>query len=61
MRLLFSNFPHEVITPRQQCQGEAARALEADLLSTLVGRELFDDDTPISPTFGIQPRIVPAP
>lgn len=72
VRLLFSNFPHEVITPRQQCQGEAARALEADLLSTLVGRELFDDDTPISPTFdiqwrcrvspfGIQPRIVPAP
>lgn len=53
VRLLFSNFPHEVITPRQLCEGETARQLEAQLLGTLVGRELFDDDTPISPTFDI--------
>lgn len=53
VRLLFSNFPHEVIRPRMQCEGEAAREMEAQLLSTLVGRELFDDDTPIAPTFDI--------
>lgn len=54
VRLLFSNFPHEVITPRLQCVGNAARSIESTLLWTLVGRELFDDDTPISPTFDIQ-------
>jgi hypothetical protein len=53
VRLLFSNFCHEVITPRLKCEGEQARRLESNLLSTLVGRELFDDDTPISPTFDI--------
>lgn len=53
VRLLFSNFPHEVITPRLQCVSEPARELEATILSTLVGRELFGDDTPISPTFDI--------
>lgn len=53
VRLLFSNFRNEVITPRLQCTSEAARGLEASLLSTLVGRELFDDDTPLSPTFDI--------
>lgn len=68
VRLLFSNFTHEVVTPRMKCEGKAARAMEWQLLSTLVGRELFDDDTPISPTydvswqtyvspFGIQPSI----
>lgn len=51
VRLLFSNFRHEVITPRLQCEGEQARRIESQLLGTLVGRELFDDDTPISPTF----------
>ena len=51
VRLLFSNFRHEVITPRLQCEGEQARKIEAALLSTLVGRELFGDDTPIVPTF----------
>lgn len=51
VRLLFSNFRHEVITPRLQCEGEQARRIEATLLGTLVGRELFDDDTPLSPTF----------
>lgn len=53
VRLLFSNFRHEVVTPRLQCEGEQARGVEAALLSTLVGRELFDDDTPISPTFAM--------
>ncbi|MFW6293204.1 MAG: hypothetical protein ACOC7V_12895 [Spirochaetota bacterium] len=53
VRLLFSNFRHEVITPRLRCEGEQARAIEATLLDTLVGRELFEDDTPISPTFDI--------
>lgn len=53
IRLLYSNFTHEVITPRLQCEGEQARRIERSLLSTLVGRELFDDDTPISPTFDI--------
>jgi hypothetical protein len=51
VRLLFSGFPHEVVSPRLQCEGKQARGIEAGLLSRLVGRELFDDDTPISPTF----------
>lgn len=54
VRLLFSNFPHEVIAPRLQCEGESARRMESDLLTTLVGRELFCDDTPISPTFDVK-------
>ncbi|MCF7838261.1 MAG: hypothetical protein K9N49_06490 [Candidatus Marinimicrobia bacterium] len=71
VRLLFSNFRHEVITPRLQCAGETARQIEAGLLGTLVGRELFDDDTPIPPTcdmawyihiqpFGLQPALTRA-
>lgn len=51
VRLLYSNFRHEVINPRLRCEGERARQIEGGLLGTLVGRELFDDDTPISPTF----------
>ncbi len=54
VRMLFSNFTHEVITPRLQCEGQEARRIEAALLGTLVGRELFDDDTPIAPTFDIR-------
>ncbi len=54
IRLLFSNFSHEVVTPRLQCVGAEARRLESSLLATLVGRELFDDDTPIAPTFDIR-------
>ena len=72
VRLLFSNFPDEVIEPRLECEGEDARRLEASLLHTLVGRELFDDDTPIAPThdiaykswvdpFGLQPKITRSP
>ena len=53
VRLLFSNFINEVITPRMECEGEDAREIEYTLLSTLAGRELFDDDTPISPTFDL--------
>ena len=37
-----------------RCSGESARELEAALLSTMTGRTLFDDDTPISPTFDIR-------
>lgn len=54
VRLLFSNFRHEVITPRLRCMGSTARELESILLTTMVGRELFSDDTPILPTFDIQ-------
>jgi len=53
VRLLFSNFRHEVITPRLRCEGEQAREIEARLLDSMVGRELFDDDTPISDTFDV--------
>jgi hypothetical protein len=54
VRLLFSNFPNEVITPRQRCQGETARSIEAALLNSMVGRELFDDDTPVTDTFDVR-------
>ncbi len=54
VRLLFSNFMDEVVYSRQKCEGEAARQMEAALLSTLVGRELFDDDTPIPPYYGVR-------
>ncbi len=53
VRLLFGGYRHEVVNSRLQCEGEQARAIESTLLATLVGRELFDDDTPISPTFDI--------
>ena len=56
VRLLFSNFEHEVITPRLECEGDLARGIESALLRTLAGRELFGDDTPISPTFDISWR-----
>lgn len=53
VRLLFSNFRHEVIEPRLRCETEDGRYIERRLLSSMVGRELFDDDTPISKTFDI--------
>ncbi len=61
VRFLASNFRHEVVTPRLQCEGDQARAIESSLLGGLVGRELFDDDTPISPTFdmGLQTWVKP--
>ena len=54
VRLLFSNFRNEVVNNRLLCEGETARKLEAELLSSMVGRELFDDDTPVSPTFDVK-------
>jgi hypothetical protein len=57
VRLLFSNFYHEVVSPRLKCESDAARMLESTLLGRLVGRELFEDDTPISPTFDLTWRI----
>ena len=36
-----------------ECQHPVARKIECKLLTNLVGRELFDDDTPISPTFDV--------
>ena len=53
VRLLFSNFRHEVIEPRLRCESEDARNIERRLLASMVGRELFDDDTPISSTFDV--------
>lgn len=53
VRLLFYNFTKEVVTSRLRCEGDSARKMEHVLLSTLVGRELFGDDTPISPTYDI--------
>lgn len=53
VRFLVSNFPQEAIEPRLRCEGEEARQLERKLLSTMAGRDLFDDDTPISDTFDI--------
>lgn len=53
VRLLFSNFPDEVIENRMRCTGETARRIEFDMLWSLVGRELFGDDTPLSPTYDI--------
>ena len=53
VRLLFSNFTNEVIQNRLRCEDSQARDLERNLLSYMVGRELFDDDTPISDTFDV--------
>ncbi|MBR5445051.1 MAG: hypothetical protein IKV57_02950 [Clostridia bacterium] len=57
VRLLFSNFGHEIITPRLQCTTNAARELEACLLRGLAGRELFDDDTPLQPKVDVGLRV----
>ena len=61
VRLLFSNFRNEVITPRLRCEGADARLLESQLLSYMVGRELFDDDTPVSDTFDVRPFATVSP
>ena len=53
VRLLFSNFMREVVYNRMECTHPEARRMECQLLTTMVGRELFDDDTPISPTFDV--------
>lgn len=56
VRLLFSNFTHEVITPRMECETEQGRRVEFKMLWDLVGRELFGDDTPVAPTYNMQWR-----
>lgn len=61
VRLLYSNFLKEVIDPRMQCEGEWARTLEMRLLHTMVGRDLFDDDTPVSDTFDVRMTVSVAP
>ncbi|MBQ9854739.1 MAG: hypothetical protein IJO53_00990 [Clostridia bacterium] len=53
VRLLFSNFNGEVVDNRLVCEDAKARSLERQLVSSLVGRELFHDDTPISPYFPV--------
>ena len=53
VRLLFLNFVNEVVTPRMRCEEKDARELEKQLLTSMVGRELFDDDTPITDTFDV--------
>ncbi len=53
VRLLYSNFYDEVISPRQECVGAEARKIEWKLLDETVGRDLFGDDTPLSPTYDI--------
>ena len=53
VRLLFSNLHGEIIEPRLQCADPTARKIESILLCSMVGRELFDDDTPTSETFDI--------
>ena len=53
VRLLFSNFRGEVVENRLRCEGADAKKLERQLLSSMVGRELFDDDTPVSDRFEV--------
>lgn len=57
VRLLFSNFTGEVIDTRMQCEGEDARKLERLLLAPMVGRDLFDDDTPVTDRFDVKPVV----
>ena len=57
VRLLFSNFRHEVVDSRLQCEDELAREIESSLLRATVGRELFDDDTPVSGYYDVKPRL----
>ncbi len=53
VRLLFSNLTDEIVTPRMRCEGTFAREIEKILIESMTGRELFDDDTPISDTFDV--------
>lgn len=52
--MLFANFTKEVLDTRLKCEGKDARELERQLLASMVGRELFDDDTPISDTYDVK-------
>ncbi len=51
VRFLVSNFTNETITPRMKCEGKKARELEFSLLFQSAGRELFNDDTPLTGEF----------
>lgn len=53
VRMCFSNFENEVVDPLCRCEGATACRIERDLVKSLVGRVLFDDDTPVSPFFEI--------
>lgn len=53
VRLLFSNFMDEVVDNRLVCEDAQARNVERRLIADLVGRELFEDDTPVSPYFPV--------
>lgn len=61
VRFLVSNFTNETITPRLKCEGEKARELEFQLLSSSAGRELFDDDTPIAGEFLVRQNLSVTP
>lgn len=61
VRFLVSNFTNETITPRLKCEGASARNLEFGLLLTSAGRELFNDDTPITGEFLVHQNIWAAP
>lgn len=51
IRLCFSGFYNEIITPQLQCEGVEARSIEAGLYASIAGRELFNDDTPVPDYF----------
>ena len=49
VRLLFSNFCDEVITPRMECTSDLGRDLEWQLLCSMVGRERLAMIPPFRP------------
>jgi hypothetical protein len=61
VRFLVSNFMNETITPRLKCEGQKARDLEFWLLFSSVGRDLFDDDTPIMGEFLVHQNLCVTP
>ncbi len=54
VRLCFSGFAKEIITPQLKCEGEEARALEWALYYSIAGRDLFNDDTPVPDYFPVR-------
>lgn len=61
VRFLVSNFTNETITPRLKCEGANARDLEFSLLLSSAGRDLFNDDTPITGEFLVYQNIWATP
>ncbi len=57
VRLCFSGFRDEIILPQMQCEGEQARSIEYGLYSSIAGRDLFNDDTPVPAYFGVNHSI----